>query len=76
MVSEGGVGVNSYQHYDNIVHSVDIDRVENNFVKSGDFYKISTHRTLYHRNLRKILSEALDALGMRKPPDRRLHRLR
>ena len=24
-------------------------------LKSGDFYKISTHRTLYHQNLRKIL---------------------
>ena len=25
------------------------------FVKSGDFYKMSTHRTLYHRKVRKIL---------------------
>ena len=32
-----------------------LDYYYHTFVKSGDFYKISTHRTLYHRKVRKIL---------------------
>lgn len=36
---------------------------DNNFVKSGDFNKISTHRTLHHRNLHAKILYSIRSVG-------------